>query len=189
MKTIVFDNETTGLLKHPSAKLELQPKVIEFGAALLDQKGKRIREIDLLINPGEPLEEIITKITGITDDDLQDAPTFGEVLPQIQAMFLEADVMIAHNLPFDKDVLGVEIRRLNETSASPIVMPWPAIGICTVAENMDRYGYRIKLQDLYRDVTGKPFQQSHRALDDVNALVEVVLAGEYIENLAAAIAG
>lgn len=169
MNAIIFDSETTGLLKHATAQMSAQPKMIEFGAALVDQEGELIDTLQLLINPCQPLEAIITKITGLTDEDLFEEPTFKEVWPQIRAFMERADIVIAHNLPFDKGVADFELKRLEVTD-----FKWPRYQICTVQENVFEWGRRPKLTELYAYQTGQPLAQTHRAIDDVMALLDVV---------------
>ena len=62
---IFFDLETTGLPKAEGSDLDMQPKIIEFGAIKLDEDLVESDRIEFLCNPGYPLEPIITKITGI----------------------------------------------------------------------------------------------------------------------------
>ncbi len=61
----VWDTETTGL-KHTD------DRIIEFSAVHYEKNGSReyenTGEIDIYINPGIPVPEIITELTGITDD-------------------------------------------------------------------------------------------------------------------------
>lgn len=168
MLALVFDTETTGLVKHPSAKMSVQPKIIEFGAALVDEEGRVVDEMNLIIDPQEPIEPIITKITGLTDDDLRGKPTFADVAPQIAALFSRADAMIAHNLPFDSTLIELELKRNNIEE-----WPWPPIQICTVQEHAEEWGRRPKLEELYQHAKGEPANQTHRALGDVYLLVEV----------------
>ena len=168
---MVFDTETTGLPLHPSAPLEKQPRIIEFGAALLSSKdGSIVEEANILINPGNlPLDPVITKITGLTDDDLKDAPLIREVWPQIVALFAKSRGVIAHNLPFDRSLVKFEMARLDSGE-----FPWPARELCTVGAFQEVWGRRPKLVELYEWSIGKPLAQTHRALDDVHALVEIV---------------
>ena len=177
MKAAIIDLETTGLLKHPRANPALQPRCIEFGAIVIDEHGKQLETMSLLINPKQRLEAIITKITGITNDALKDQPVFADVADDISTLIGGCDVVIAHNLPFDSGVLDLEYDRIHR----PII--WPATMMCTVQENVPVYGYRIKLKDLYRDVTGQAYQQTHRALDDCRLLAEIVVHEGYLEEL------
>lgn len=177
MKAVILDTETTGLLKHPRAKDHLQPRCIEFGAVVINEKGEQLEELELLINPEQKLEPIITKITGLTDADLADKPLFQHIHPDITRLVEGCDAVIAHNLPFDKGIIDREYARLG------IELTWPAIQLCTVQENVPVYGYRIKLKDLFKEVTGRVWTQNHRALDDVKALAEVVVHEGYLEAL------
>lgn len=171
---LVFDTETTGLPLHDRAPLDLQPQCIEFGAALLSGRdGSVLEEISLLINPGKPLPPEIVKITGITDADLVDAPPFEAVLPRIESLFRGAAMCVAHNLPFDKNILRFELARLQRAD-----FPWCARELCTVGAFVEQWGRRPKLTELYAATLGRPLAQQHRALSDVRALVEIVQALE-----------
>lgn len=169
MTTIVFDTETTGLTLHPHAPITKQPRMIEFGAALLDDTGQVVETASILINPQEEITEEITKITGIKTADVADAPTFAQVLPQIKRIFACADTVMAHNLPFDRAILKGELGRIH-----CLDFPWPERELCTVGLYKDAWGRNPKLLELYAHVLGKPLAQTHRALDDVMALVEII---------------
>lgn len=166
---IVFDTETTGLTLHPDAPMKKQPRMIEFGAVLLDKRGEIVEEASILINPGEPLTPEIVKITGITDEDLKEGIPFEEALPQLRRLFGQASIVMAHNLPFDRAILRGELARLDVYD-----FPWPETEFCTVGLYKDAWGRNPKLIELYESVIGKPLAQTHRALDDVLALVEVI---------------
>lgn len=168
MKTLIIDFETTSLTKHPASKDSVQPRAIEFAGMLVDSRGNELDAMEVLINPRQQLEPIITQITGITDDDLSDAPTFPEAAPSIAAMFAEAQCFMAHNAPFDSSILRLELKRHNIE-----VWPWPQHAICTVQEFAPYWGYRPKLTELYEYVMGEKLAQTHRALDDVRALAEL----------------
>lgn len=167
-RVIVFDTETTGLLRHPHAPLELQPHIIEFAAVILAD-GEVVGEESFRINPQQELSAEITKITGITTADVSDQPTFLERLPRIVAAFSGCDLMIAHNLSFDRGMLTNDLKRHGVAD-----FPWPLRGVCTVELWREFFGYRPNLKKLYGHVMGRPLQQKHRALDDVQRLVEVV---------------
>ena len=141
MKALVFDNETTGLLRHLDVALSKQPKVIEFGAHIIDENYEVIHTLEVLINPEEPLEPIITKITGLVDEDLADKPIFEKVQKKIRKFITKADCAFAHNMPFDKGVLDCEFQRLGKNPD----FGWPNQLFCTVQMNVAHYGYRVKL--------------------------------------------
>lgn len=166
MIVLALDTETTGLVESRLMRLEFQPHVIQFAAALLDLETEEVREhLNLLLRPPrmDLLTEKITEITGITAEDLRDAPTFSEMAGVIIPMIERAPVVAAHNLTFDRDVLNVEARRLGKTIA------WPR-GICTVEQSTHVLGFNSTLTQLHDHLFGLPFEGAHSAGGDVDAL-------------------
>lgn len=180
MRHLVFDTETTGLLKPSVVDLAKQPKVIELGLAIVEG-GKIVEKRNWLIDPGEQIEPVITKITGIAQDQLTGQKTFNMVFHEAYKFFNEADSVIAHNLPFDKGMIDNEMARWDW-----MPLNWPPIQICTVREFQPFFGRRPKLTDLYERYVGKPLAQTHRAIDDVEALVEALLAANFFSDIEAA---
>lgn len=179
---LVFDTETTGLNLHPDADLSLQPRAIEFAGALLDcDTGEVIERHTFLINPGAPLDSfdrsgekgIITKLTGITDEMLVTEPSFAERLPALRRIFGSASAMLAHNLPFDRMIVWNELVRIG-----CVDFPWPVVELCTVGLYKELWGHNPNMGKLYAHVMGREFVSSHRAMSDVDALVEIVQKDE-----------
>lgn len=81
---IVYDLETTGL----SSKND---RIIEIAAIKYwVDEGLQMHEVDVYhqyINPGRPLPEVITELTGITDEMLSDKPAEGQVYADIKEFF------------------------------------------------------------------------------------------------------
>lgn len=170
MKWMVFDTETTGFPKPSSAVLEEQPRIIEIALVeILD--GAVVAEHEWLVNPQRPITEEITKITGIKDSDVKDAPNFAALYPELAQTFLGVGGMTAHNLPFDMGMLTIELRRIGKEYA----FPYPPRQLCSVQETIHTKGRRMKLTELYELVMGKPLEQKHRALSDARALTEIIL--------------
>lgn len=158
---IFFDTETTGLIKNKALTLMMQPHIIELGAVRDDGE-----EFHTLLNPGVKLEPIITKITGLTNEKLKDAPKFRDVLPELVEFFIGQEALVAHNLPFDLGLLVFELRRCE----AEFKFPYPPVHIDTVQIAQPRYrGKFMKLQALYEDLIG-PYEQKHRALEDAKDL-------------------
>lgn len=171
MKLLVFDTETTGLIHHPLAELSVQPRIIEFAAVLIDSGLEApVDELSILINPLIPITAEITGITGITDKMVADAPAFPEVAARLSDFFGAADVMVAHNFQFDETMLRNELRR----HALLEGFRWPPRGVCTVQLFAEEFGYNPKLTELYAAKMGRPLAQTHRAMDDVRALADIV---------------
>ncbi|MDZ7763966.1 MAG: exonuclease domain-containing protein [Melioribacteraceae bacterium] len=98
----VLDFETTGT----SSKFA---RAIEVGIAKV-KNGKIIDTYSSLINPGCKIPYQITLLTGITNDDVLNAPYFEELVDEIES-FIGDSVLVAHNLQFDYSFLRAEFLR------------------------------------------------------------------------------
>ena len=168
---IVFDTETTGLPKPSSVPLEEQPKIIEFAAIKLDNKTlKETDRVEFLLNPEEKLDPVITKITGLKDEDLIGQPLFVEQYPLLADFFLGEREMVAHYVAFDRSLLEFDLRRIDKL----MQFPWPIKHTCTVEASYPLKNFRLKLTQLHEIVTGSPHKEAHRAMADVEALATCV---------------
>ncbi|MCC6187988.1 MAG: DEAD/DEAH box helicase family protein [Anaerolineales bacterium] len=93
---VTLDLETTGLEADRDA-------IIEIGA--IKFRGERIEaEFSTLVNPNRKLTPFITRLTGITDAMLVNAPRLPAVLPKLEA-FVGGAPVIGHNVGFDLSFL------------------------------------------------------------------------------------
>lgn len=95
--------ETTGLDAQ-------NDRIIEIGAVRFEN-GIETGNYTTFVYPGRKLPEEITRLTGITDNDLKEAPFPAEVLPEF-TKFVGTDPLAAHNAPFDIGFLKSEFSRL-----------------------------------------------------------------------------
>ena len=100
---VALDLETTG------AKAGLG-KITEVGAVRIEGL-KVVSEFHTLVNPQRPIPPMITRITGISEDMVADAPRIEAILPALLAL-LEGAVVVAHNAPFDVGFLNYEFHRV-----------------------------------------------------------------------------
>lgn len=167
MKAFVFDTETSGLVSSHLIPLDKQPSIIEFyGATVNLTSGQVDGAINYLIKPPKPVSDEITKITGITNQDLQSGVNFASVADQIRQAIEMSKVVIAHNLSFDKEMIDLEFERLGQHKIT-----WPRRLICTVEATIHLLGFRMSLSDLHAHLFGQPFKGAHRAKHDVAALI------------------
>lgn len=157
-KSIFFDTETTGV--NPQKDL-----IIEIAA--YDPEGNR--EFVSFVNPGCPIPPDATAIHKITDEMVQDAPSFAEVGEQFREFCGQHAVLIAHNNDrFDKLFLHEEANRHR--------LEWPKSWLYFDTLNWARR-YRPDLPrhslQFLRDLYGIPANNAHRALDDVLVLHKV----------------
>ncbi|MBD5458672.1 MAG: 3'-5' exonuclease [Lachnospiraceae bacterium] len=89
---VSLDLETTGL--NPK-----QDKIIEIGMVKVCA-GEITAQMETFVNPGRALEQRITELTGIIDEQLEDAPDIAEVLPEMFD-FIGDNVLLGHSVLFD----------------------------------------------------------------------------------------
>ena len=110
MAYTVVDIETTGLSKN-------YHKITEIAAVKM-RNGTVKDEFSQLVNPGVRIPSFITRLTGIDNAMVKDAPPVEEVIPGFHK-FLGDDVFVAHNATFDfgflhKNALDRQIILSNE---------------------------------------------------------------------------
>ncbi|WP_105124618.1 bifunctional DnaQ family exonuclease/ATP-dependent helicase [Streptococcus suis] len=79
-------------------------KIIQIGIVLIEN-GEIIDSYATDINPYELLDDHIKNLTGITDQQLEQAPDFGQVAGTIYDMIGDA-IFVAHNVKFDANLLA-----------------------------------------------------------------------------------
>ena len=100
---VVFDLETTGLDI-------VKDRIIQLSYIKAFPDGSEERE-NLLVNPERPLLPEISKLTGITDADLNDKPTFKDLAPRLAAAFRGCDFAGFNSNHFDVPMLAEEFLR------------------------------------------------------------------------------
>lgn len=100
---IVFDLETTGLDL-------VSDRVIQLSYIKIFPDGKEERE-DLLVNPNKSIPLEVTALTGITNEQVQSAPTFAEIAPRLNQVFTGCDFAGFNSNHFDIPMLAEEFLR------------------------------------------------------------------------------
>ena len=149
---VCIDLETTGL--DPK-----RDKIIEIGA-LRVENGEITGRFATFVNPGRVLEERITQLTGIRDEDLKDAPYIEDVLPGLME-FLGELPFLGHSVLFDFSFL--KKAAVNQG----IVLEKKAVDTLKIARK-----YLPELSSRSLDFLCRHFEiphQAHRALEDAYA--------------------
>lgn len=98
----VVDLETTG--SHPS-----HDNIIEIAVYL--HNGETVTDqFCSLLNPGHPIPPFISKLTGITNEMVANAPSFSEIALQLSEL-LKGRIFVAHNVQFDHSFLKQSLLR------------------------------------------------------------------------------
>jgi DNA polymerase-3 subunit epsilon len=85
-------------------------RVIEVAVFVFDGE-KIIDQYATLINPRRPIDPYVTKLTGITEDMVKDAPLFEDIKDRLLELTHE-NIFVAHNVKFDFGMIRQEFKRL-----------------------------------------------------------------------------
>jgi DNA polymerase III epsilon subunit family exonuclease len=99
---VAIDVETTGL--KPSTQRMIEIALIRY------RQGEETDRYNRMLDPGRRIPTYITKLTGIRDDDVEDAAVFGDLATEI-VEFIGDDVLLGHNVGFDIGFLNAELQR------------------------------------------------------------------------------
>ena len=170
-----FDTETIGLpadYKAPSSDLENWPRAIQIAWVVADEDGNVIKSQSRVIKPdGFEIPEAATEIHGITTEmALAEGVSLHDVVQEF-IDDLQGKMPVAHNISFDRRILGAELIRcgfddvIGETK-----------GVCTMTSSVgycklpSRRGYKWPtLSELHHKLFGETFEGAHDALVDVRA--------------------
>ncbi|HYH11048.1 MAG TPA: 3'-5' exonuclease, partial [Thermomicrobiales bacterium] len=99
---VSVDVETTGL--KPASQRIIEVALVRF------EGGIETARFDRLVNPGRRIPSYISKLTGIRDDDVEDAAAFAQLANEI-VEFIGNDILVGHNVGFDIGFLNAELQR------------------------------------------------------------------------------
>lgn len=154
---VVLDVETTGL--KPGVD-----KIIEIGMVKVID-GKPCGEFSSLINPEMSIPTRITKITGITNEDVAAAPLFSSLANQIRS-FLGDSLVLGHNVDFDLSFLAHALAACGSRPS------FTCLDTCALARKAFPELPNHKL-DTLSSALALSDKQTHRALDDVYCTISL----------------
>lgn len=150
----IVDVETTG-------GSPVHDRIIEIAIRRIEN-GELVDSFTSLINPGTHVSEFITRITGIHESELYNAPAFEDIAHRVEAL-LEGAVFVAHNARFDYGFLKNELKRAGRQ--------YSAKCLCTVRLSRKLFPSERK-HDLSTIIEkfNLVCSDRHRAMPDVEAL-------------------
>lgn len=86
---LVIDLETTS--SQDENGYQVNNDIIQIGAVLLNRNLKTIGTFERLVKPREPVSEFIIKLTGITNEMVESAPSFVDVATDLE-LFVRSSV-------------------------------------------------------------------------------------------------
>lgn len=170
-RLVIFDTETTGLQWS-------RDEIIEFAAVTVEagENGPVVSgEYDQLValSPGGFVPETITKLTGLTSQDLRERGLSKErVCRDISEIISGNSLLIAYNAHFDLSFLYYFLLRSGDPD---ILRGKDKLDLLTVYRDRRPYPHRL-LNAIEAYGLGSKVRNSHRALDDVYATLAVMEA-------------
>lgn len=105
MREIVFDTETTGLDPNTG------DRITELGCVEVIDCIPTGRTFHAYVNPQRAIPREVIDITGLTEEFLADKPLFEEIAGEFLEFVGDA-VLVAHNAPFDRGFINMELARM-----------------------------------------------------------------------------
>lgn len=160
---VIFDLETTGLDL-------VKDRIIQISYIKVYPDGKEERGNEL-INPEKHIEPIITQLTGISDDDVKDKPTFKQLAQKLSDQFTGSDFAGFNSNNFDIPLLAEEFLRAGiDFDFSKCKL----IDACSIFRKMERRN----LASAYKFYCGRKMEEdfeAHRADQDTEATYRVLM--------------
>jgi DNA polymerase-3 subunit epsilon len=187
MTILAIDTETTGFTK-PSLPLDHpeQPYIVQLAAQLCEDDGKPLAGFSLIIDNGVEIPEKAAAVHGITAEK---AVQFGVSPTSALSLFANfhqrADLIIAHNIKFDKAVIetamtrqqGKEMRITKPCyctmeTATPVINLPPTDRMLAAGFNKPK---APKLEECIEHFFGEKLEGAHDAMVDLTACLRVYL--------------
>lgn len=160
---IIFDLETTGLDL-------VKDRIIQISYIKVYPDGREERGNEL-VNPEKPIEPIITQLTGISNEDVKDKPTFKQLGASLAEKFTGCDFAGFNSNHFDIPLLAEEFLRAGidfDFNKSKM------IDAQTIFHKMERRN----LAAAYKFYCGRKMEEdfeAHRADQDTEATYRVLM--------------
>lgn len=201
LRILFVDTETNGLPKNryaPLAEHDAWPAILQLSWILctLTDEGEfalvDIQDHKLALPPEIPWDAGAGAIHRISEAAARSAPDAGTALVLFAHAIASSNIVVAHNLSFDKAVIRAAGHRLagKHASLSPLRFLWPTDiqEFCTMTSTRDvvripspspeaRHPFKVpRLSELYTFLYGKAYDVSgaefHNAMCDVDCLAQ-----------------
>ncbi len=152
------DVETTGASP-------VYDRVIEI-AIIRVENGEIVQKLHTVVDPEKHIPDTIFALTGITEREIKQAPTFNDIHREVDAI-LQDCIFVAHNARFDYGFLKNELKRAG--------IQYTAKCLCTVKLSRALFK-RERRHDLSSIIERYDFkcENRHRALSDAEVLIDFI---------------
>ena len=160
---VIFDLETTGLDL-------VKDRIIQLSYIKVYPDGREVRG-DELINPEKPIPDEVVALTGISNEDVKDKPTFKQLASKICEVFTGSDIAGYNSNHFDVPLLAEEFLRAGiDFDFSKCRL----IDACTIFKKLEKRN----LAAAYKFYCGRHMEddfEAHRADQDTEATYRVLM--------------
>ncbi|KZR59346.1 exonuclease domain-containing protein [Bacillus badius] len=158
LELVFFDLETTGL--YP-----VFDEIIEFGAVKV-KNGKVIEEFQAFVKPTKNISEFITKLTGITNEMVEDAESELSVLKKFKE-FVGEGILVGHNVEFDYSFIQQKCKKYKTNFNFNQNLVVDTIKLARfLFENLSQMKQKSYKLDRLLNFYGKKIEEHHRAKED-----------------------
>lgn len=162
---VIFDLETTGLTVG-------EDRIVEVAYEKILPSGEIISSVQR-INPGMPIPEASTRITGITDEDVRDEPSFMKLSYEMWNVFDGVDVGGFNVLGFDLPFLRGEFSKVGKNFDFSQKKVLDAKILYHKVVPRDNFAPR-NLSAAYKLYCEKTHETAHTGAGDVRVTVEIL---------------
>lgn len=181
---LIFDTETSGLppfqmvqkkrtIASPIKYLTYwdECRIVELAWQIYQPDGTLIKSYSSLVYPdGFQISPESTKIHGITQEEaITHGKSIQTILQDFQKDLQTVSTIVAHNIDFDYSVVLSEYLRQSLSIDSLKTKKQ----LCTMKDWLQADRKWPKLTELYYECFEEELQQTHRALDDVDACAKI----------------
>ena len=180
MKITVIDTETTGVIPRDFQNLNECPYMLQLGSITYDTDSNEIiNSINNIIKIPEHVQisKEVTEINSITKEMSDNGCDIKTILQTFNEHILESDLVVAHNLEFDINILNYEYMRNNidfnyinhiGKDKSYCTMS-NGTTLCKIKKENSRGSYYKwpKLEELHHHLFGKNLKNLHDAYNDL----------------------
>ncbi len=169
MRRIFIDTETTGRSK--------TSRLVELGYVIYQDKEEEHRYTNLIRPEGFIIPKGAQDVHGISTEKAEEYGIPLEMaLTDIVSECRAADLLIAHNMDYDYNIIRNELIRTDfEEKELPIetYCTMKSLTDYCALDNPNHPGYKWpKLWELHREVFGDIPEQEHRALSDIDIMAK-----------------
>ncbi len=158
---VVLDLETTGTWVE-------RDKIIEIAMIKRTPEGEQ-ETYDKKVNPGIPIPEVVSELTGLTNEDVKNAPAFKDIAGEVAAFVQGCDLAGFNVSRFDFPLLQREIYDAG------VKCNWSGIKIYD-AQKVFHLNEKRDLTAAYSFYCQKDLDNAHSALADTQASLEILEA-------------